>query len=69
MKSHSDVIKAFGGVRPIAEAIGVDPKLAIHWPRRGIPAKHWPVVERAAAARDITITAFDLRELPAEEAA
>ena len=63
--SHSDVIEAFGGVRPLAEAIGVDPKRAIHWPTRGIPARYWPAVERVATAKEIKITAHELMQLPA----
>lgn len=55
MLSHSEVIEAFGGVRPLAEAIGVDPKRAIHWPKRGIPAKYWPRVEEVAAKHGVTI--------------
>lgn len=69
MISHSDVIAAFGGVRPLAEAIGVDPRRAIHWPQRGIPAKYWLCVEDAAATRSITITARRLKELSARKMA
>jgi len=65
LSSHSEVIDAFGGVRPLAEAIGVNPKRAIHWPRRGIPAKYWPAVEGIAAGLAIQITARDLMGLPA----
>jgi len=70
MLSHSDVIEAFGGVRPLAEAINVKPARAIHWPRRGIPAKYWPRVEEAAQDREqpIPITAAQLMELPARSA-
>ena len=64
MQSHSDVINAFGGVRPLAEAIGISPSRAIHWARRGIPAKYWPLVEEAAAGKEIGVTARDLRRLP-----
>lgn len=63
MLSHSDVIAAFGGVRPLAEAIGVDPKRAIHWPHRGIPAKYWLLVEDVAVQRNISITARALMEI------
>jgi len=66
MLSHSDVIEAFGGIRPLAEAIEVSPRLAIHWGRRGIPAKYWPLVEAAAASRErpIAVTAAMLMKLP-----
>lgn len=65
LTSHSQVIDAFGGVRSLAEAIGISPKRAIHWPRRGIPAKYWPAVEGIAAGKSISITAKDLMGLPA----
>lgn len=48
---------AFGGYRGLAEAIGVDPLMAVHWPRRGIPARYWPAVEETELARDIGVTA------------
>lgn len=67
-RQHSDVIAAFGGARAIAEAIGVDPKKAIHWHRRGIPARYWLPVERAAAQRGILVTGWDLLELSDEGA-
>lgn len=69
MLSHSDVIAAFGGVRPLAEAISVEPKRAIHWPSRGIPAKYWPAVERVAADRKIDVTAHRLMEMSAQRPA
>lgn len=63
MQSHADVIGAFGGTRPLAEAIGISPKRAIHWPDRGIPAKYWLLVEAAAAKRKIVVSANDLLRL------
>lgn len=63
ISSHSDVIAAFGGLRPTAEAIGVDPKLATHWLQRGIPAKYWSLVEDAARERNIAITARALLDI------
>lgn len=70
MLSHSDVIEAFGGIRPLATAIGVKPALAIHWPRRGIPAKFWPKVEVAARnlEQPLAVTAELLMTLPATPA-
>lgn len=65
MLSHSDVIAAFGGVRPLAEAISVDPKRAIHWAQRGIPAKYWLLVEDVATTKGISITARRLMEISA----
>jgi len=63
MVSHADVIRAFGGNRQLAEAIGVDPRVAIHWSKRGIPAKFWPLVERTEIAKAQGVTAFLLRDL------
>jgi hypothetical protein len=64
MMSHAAVIEAFGGTRPLAEAIGIDPKRAIHWVSRGIPAKYWPCIEEIAADRQLAITAVKLSKLP-----
>ena len=64
MLAHTDIIDAFGGVTALARAIGIDPKLATHWPRRGIPAKYWPAVEETELARRIGITASRLMRLP-----
>jgi hypothetical protein len=61
--AHGDIIKDFGGARYLAEAIGVDPSIAIHWHRRGIPAKYWPLVEIAASQRSLAMTAHDLMTL------
>lgn len=63
MQSHSDVIEAFGGVRPFAEAIGISHARAIHFPRRGIPSRYWPSVEKAAIPRKIKVTTHDLATL------
>lgn len=60
MRSHVEVIEAFGGTKPLAEAIGVDPKRAIHWGRRGIPAKYWHRIEQIAHKHRLVITAVDL---------
>jgi hypothetical protein len=68
MLSHEEVIQAFGGSRQLAEAIGVEPRLAIHWPRRGIPAKHWAKVEITPLAKQRGLTALMLGELPIKRA-
>ena len=41
----------------MASKLGVDPKTAIHWPKRGIPAKFWHHVVRlrGKALPDLTI--------------
>jgi hypothetical protein len=57
---HADVIQAFGSIRQLAEAIGVDPPRAIHWAKRGIPAKYWPAIEASAIGRERGFTAIDL---------
>lgn len=56
MQTHSAIIDAFGGRRPLANEIDVDAKLTSHWFERGIPSKYWHKVVNAAAARGITIT-------------
>jgi hypothetical protein len=66
MRSHQDIIEAFGGYGPLAEAIGLNPSTAIHWGRRGIPAKYWPDVEATKAGRRLGITAQLLRRLHRE---
>lgn len=60
MVSHYEVIAAFGGPRPLAAAIGIDPALSTHWVQRGIPAKHWHKVVNVAVARIPTLTIDDL---------
>lgn len=62
--SHAELISAFGGVRPLTEAIDIDPRRAIHWPKRGIPAKYWPLVEQASRGKPYAITAVQLQRLP-----
>lgn len=60
--SHREAIAALGGKSALARAIGVDPKLATHWPARGIPAKHWhDVAEVAAKAKKPHITVSALK--------
>jgi hypothetical protein len=63
MGSHRDIIEAFGGYGPLAEAIGVNPKTAIHWGVRGIPAKYWPDLETTRLGKRLGITAQLLRRL------
>jgi len=58
--SHAEIIAAFGGIRPLADAIGVRPEIAIHWHHRGIPSKYWISIEDAAATRGLLITARTL---------
>jgi Meiotically up-regulated gene 113 len=63
IRSHADVISAFGGVRALAKALGIDPKLATHWPKRGIPAKLWPTVGEVAVQHNVSVTARCLMEM------
>jgi len=65
MRSHSDVIEAFGGKTALARALGIAPLRAIHWSKRGIPAKYWPCVEETELGRTLGITAGRLKRLPA----
>jgi hypothetical protein len=57
MRSHREVIIALGGIKELAPKLGVDPKAAIHWPKRGIPARLWHHVVRLAGKKlpDLTI--------------
>jgi hypothetical protein len=64
MWSHAHIVEAFGGPAALARAIGVNPKLAVHWPRRGIPAKYWPLVEETETGVRLGITARRLMRLP-----
>jgi len=64
MRSHYDVIQAFGGLPALARAIGVDPQMAVHWPKRGIPPKYWPDIEVSALGARMGITARLLRHIP-----
>jgi hypothetical protein len=65
MLSHAHVIDAFGGITALSKAIGIDRKLATHWPRRGIPARYWPRIEETETGRRLGITASRLMRLPA----
>jgi hypothetical protein len=64
VQTHADIIKLFGSGPALARAIGQEPHPACHWLERGIPAKHWHLVERACAARGHTITAAMLAVMP-----
>jgi len=57
MVCHVRVIHAFGGITALAKAIDLDPKLATHWGRRGIPARYWPLIAETEKARKLGITA------------
>lgn len=69
LTSHAHLISKFGGTGPMARSISVEPRLAIHWGTRGIPAKYWHRVVDAAAGLDppIAVSAHLLERLPAEE--
>lgn len=62
---HMAVIVGFGGVRPLAKAIGVAPNLATHWGQRGIPAKYWSRVQAVAPKHQLAITALELSKMSA----
>jgi hypothetical protein len=64
MLCHAQVIAAFGGTAGLARAIAVNPKLAVHWGRRGIPAKYWPRIEETEVGQRLGITASRLMRLP-----
>src|SRR4051812_12247914 len=58
---HSWIIARFGGVRPLAEALGhAHPTTVQAWKRRKIiPVRQIPAVIAAAAARGLTLTPED----------
>lgn len=62
--SHVQVIDAFGGTKPLAELLGIEPRRAIHWRTRGIPAKYWPVIEERGGKSAPGITAVKLSKMP-----
>ena len=68
---HAHLINKFGGSAPMAKSIGVEPRLAIHWPRRGIPSRYWHRVIDAAAQLNppINVTARALERLPRNDGA
>jgi len=71
LTSHAHLISKFGGSAPLAKSIGVEPRLAIHWARRGIPARYWHRVVEAAAELDppVHVTAHTLERLPQNDEA
>lgn len=55
------VVRAFGGVRPTARAIGYDCAKVSRWGQHGlIPAKYQRVILQAAWDQGIDLTANDL---------
>jgi len=64
MRSHRDVIAAFGGQMALARLLGLPELRTIHWNRRGIPAKYWPCIEETEVGRTLGITAGRLKRLP-----
>lgn len=55
MRTISDIIKAAGGPRGIAEASGgsVKKDAVYKWASIGVPDRHWPLlIERAGATPD-----------------
>ncbi|MGZ6195476.1 MAG: carph-isopro domain-containing protein [Candidatus Binataceae bacterium] len=58
---HSWIIARFGGVRPLAEALGhAHPTTVQAWKRRKvIPVRQIPAVIAAAAARGLALTPED----------
>lgn len=64
MMSHVQVIDAFGGIKPLAELLGIEARRAIHWRTRGIPAKYWPIIEERAGKQAPGITAVKLSKMP-----
>ena len=61
--THAEIIQLLGGPTKLAAQLGLSSATAMHWPRRGIPALHWPLVEQTAMQAGHThITTQMLRE-------
>lgn len=55
------VIEAFGGIRPLARAVGRTPSAVMDWKRSGlIPSRMQRRILEVAQARSLTLTADDL---------
>lgn len=50
MKSIRELLLAAGGYKAVAEMCGVSHSAVKHWPKIGIPQKHWDVFIDAAGA-------------------
>lgn len=58
-----DIIKALGGPKVVAGALGVSRTAPYNWRDQGIPAHHWPDLVALAVAMRVTGVTFDaLRE-------
>jgi hypothetical protein len=59
--THDEVIRALGGPRAVARAVGVDVSAPYRWPERGIPLRHWPAIIEMARERGVNgVTADSL---------
>lgn len=55
-----EIIKGkFGGSRVVSKITGADRNAVSQWYRIGIPAKYWPALVDAAAARGLEGVTFD----------
>lgn len=57
------VINAFGGIRPLARILGIDPATPVRWQERGgaIPRWHHDHILRLAKHLQIKLTRLDLQ--------
>ena len=61
------VVKAFGGVRPMAKAMGLSPSTVQGWKLRGsIPDEHKVAAWHAARSRSVALDRSDLSPLPSD---
>lgn len=60
MATHESIISALGGIAETARLVGVPPRRATHWTRRGIPSKYWHIVIKKADPAKLTVSIEDL---------
>jgi hypothetical protein len=59
--THGDVIDRLGGIRAVAQAVGVHESRVGRWRRSGIPPVRWAAVTefaRVCGLRDVTLDAL-----------
>jgi len=61
------VIAKFGGIRPLADALGYTPSTVQGWGERGvIPARQIPKVIAAGRSAGVPVTVEECLDIPAE---
>ena len=55
--THHEIIRKLGGPIALARDLGLSrPEAALHWPRRGIPARLWHRVVELAEQKEEPVT-------------